>query len=472
MTDAVVSKNEKKSQFTFDLLRRLRGTEFLNLYVESGRVKKVLGPIVEGILPGATVGGICRLRHQSGKYIESEIVGFRDRTALLMPLESVEGVAMGARIEQSQSVAQVVCGPWMIGKLLNGVGQVVKEKSESTDSSADTDIEENQKQLLLKESELNENRPIKSPALLPHERASIQKQLELGVRAIDSTIPVGQGQRLGIMAASGVGKSVLMGMIARQSKADVNVIALIGERGREVTEFLERDLGPEGMKKSIVVAVTSDESPVLKVRGALVATTIAEYFRDQGKQVLLMMDSVTRYGMALREIGLASGEPPTSKGYTPSVFAQLPRLLERAGSKKNSGSITALYTVLVEGNDFDDPVADAVRAIVDGHIVLSRTLAERNHYPAIDVLASISRLTSAISSERSRDLNGQIRWVLSTYKNAEDLINIGGYRKGNNPEWDKAIDLYPKVVTFLKQRTHEHSNVVEVAEQLEAIFRG
>jgi flagellum-specific ATP synthase len=466
MSEAPQVSTAKKSQFQFDLLRRLRGTEFLNLYVESGRVKKVLGPIVEGILPGAVVGGICRLRHQSGRYIESEIVGFRDRTALLMPLESVEGISMGARIEQSQAVAQVLCGPWMVGKLLNGMGKIVDGKL-SDQPPGDSELDQASK---LK-SEEDESRPIKAPALLPHERSSIHKQLEMGVRAIDSTIPVGTGQRLGIMAASGVGKSVLMGMIARQSKADVNVIALIGERGREVTEFLERDLGPEGMKKSIVVAVTSDESPVLKVRGALIATTIAEYFRDRGQQVLLMMDSVTRYGMALREIGLASGEPPTSKGYTPSVFSQLPKLLERAGSKKDSGAITALYTVLVEGNDFDDPIADAVRAIVDGHIVLSRNLAEKNHYPAIDVLASISRLTSAISGERARELNGQLRSVLSTYKNAEDLINIGGYRKGNNPEWDRAIELYPKVVKFLKQGTFETSKLVQVNEALEEIFR-
>ncbi len=453
--------------------------EFLNLYVESGRVRKVLGPIVEGILPSAVVGGVCRVKHQGDRYIEAEIVGFRDRNALLMPLEPVEGITMGARIEQSGEIASIDVGPWMVGKLLNGQGESVQnEVSEKANFENKTlapglapvgaSVPDEEKS---KENTEGETRALKIPALLPTERASISKRLNMGVRSIDSAIPVGQGQRLAIMAASGVGKSVLMGMIARQSNADVNVIAMIGERGREVSEFLERDLGPEGMKKSIVIAVTSDESPVLKVRGAFAATTIAEYFRDQGKNVLLMMDSVTRFAMALREIGLASGEPPTAKGYTPSVFSQLPRLLERAGAKRGGGSITGMYTVLVEGNDFDDPIADSVRSIVDGHVVLSRELAEKSHYPAIDVLASISRLTSAIANPRENELNGLIRKNLSTYRAAEDLINIGGYRKGNNPDWDRAIELYPKIQEFLKQGTHEHSSNQEMRDKLEAVFR-
>jgi flagellum-specific ATP synthase len=263
-----------------------------------------------------------------------------------------------------------------------------------------------------------------------------------------------------------------MGMIARQSKAHVNVIALIGERGREVTEFIEQDLGPEGLRNSIVIAVTSDQSPVLKVRGAYLATAIAEYFRDQGLDCLLMMDSVTRFAMALREIGLASGEPPTSKGYTPSVFGHMPRLLERAGSKKGGGSITGLYTVLVEGNDMDDPIADNVRSIVDGHVVLSRELAHRNHYPAIDVLASVSRLTQVVATAREQELNGRVREVLSTYHDAEDLINIGGYRKGNNARWDSAIELQPKVQDFLKQALGEAPRGTTMQGRLEEIFRG
>lgn len=439
---------------TFDLnfSRPFRGVEFVNLFRESGRVKKVLGPIVEGTLPGAVVGGVCRISQRSMEPIEAEVVGFKDRTAILMPLDSVEGVSMGARIEQSGGVASARLGPWMIGQLLNGHGKPVDRAAEDPSSVSD-DV-----------------RPLRTGALSPSQRRPIDDRLELGVRALDAAIPAGLGQRLAIMAASGVGKSVLMGMVARQSKADINVIALIGERGREVTEFVERDLGPEGMKKSIVVAVTSDESPVLRVRGALLATTIAEYFRDQGKNVLLIMDSVTRFAMALREIGLAAGEPPTTKGYTPSVFNQMPRLLERAGAKKGGGSITGLYTVLVEGNDFDDPIADNVRSIVDGHIVLSREFASRNHYPAIDVLSSVSRLNGSIAEKDEQELNSKIRQVLATYKNAEDLINIGAYRKGNNPEWDRAIELYPKVVEYLKQSVNERVDWPASKEKLKAIF--
>jgi flagellum-specific ATP synthase len=439
-----------------DLNSRLRGIELFNLFSESGRVKKVLGPIVEGILPGAVVGGICTIYSRNGETIEAEIVGFRDRTALLMPCQPTEGIPMGARIEPTATVARVRCGTWMVGKLLNGMGQWVDDEGNIQHTYHGEDEERN----------------LRSLALGPMQRSSIQNRLVTGIRAIDSTIPVGLGQRLGILAASGVGKSVLMGMLARQSTADINVIALIGERGREVTEFLERDLGPEGMKRSIIVSVTSDESPVLKVRGAYVATAIAEYFRDKGLNVVLMMDSVTRFGMALREIGLAAGEPPTTKGYTPSVFNQMPRLLERAGAKKNSGSITGFYTVLVEGNDFDDPIADNVKSIVDGHIVLSRDLAFKNHYPAIDVLSSISRLSSAVADAAELELNAQLRNVLATYKNAEDLINIGGYRKGNNPEWDKAIELYPRVIKFLKQQTHEACSLSQTRSELVQTMNG
>lgn len=437
--------------FDFNLTRYFRGIEFANIFHESGRVKKVLGPIVEGTLPGAVVGGICRISQRSMAPVEAEVVGFKDRTAILMPLDSVEGISMGARIEQQPGVASVKMGPWMKGKLLNGHGWPV-----GLDPAT--------------ELEIDNVRPIRTAALSPLQRRSIHERLELGVRSLDATIPIGLGQRIGVMAASGVGKSVLMGMIARQSKADVNVIALIGERGREVTEFVERDLGPEGLKKTVVIAVTSDESPVLRVRGAFLATTIAEYFRDQGLNCLFMMDSVTRFAMALREIGLAAGEPPTTKGYTPSVFNQMPRLLERAGAKKGGGSVTGIYTVLVEGNDFDDPIADNVRSIVDGHVVLSRDLASKNFYPAIDVLSSVSRLTGSISSPREQELNSMIRNVLATYRSAEDLINIGAYRKGNNPEWDKAIELYPKVTAFLKQTVAEKTDWKGSLKKLEELF--
>lgn len=441
------------TSFNFDLNGYRKSLDYLNLFSESGKVKKVVGPIVEGTLPGAAVGGVCRILQSEGHYIEAEIVGFRDRVALLMPLSPVEGIQMGARIEQVEESASLKLGPWMQGRLLDGNGRPMDALNSESYF-------------------VQESRPIHGLALKPTQRRTIHERLELGVRSLDATVPVGLGQRLGIMAASGVGKSVLMGMIAKRSQADINVIALIGERGREVTEFVERDLGPEGMKRSVVVAVTSDESPVLRARGAFVATTIAEYFRDQGLNCLLMMDSVTRFGMALREIGLAAGEPPTTKGYTPSVFSQMPRLLERAGAKKGKGSITGLYTVLVEGNDFDDPIADNVRSIVDGHIVLSRDMAARNHYPAIDVLHSLSRLAPSICSSRDLEINGKIREVLAVYKNAEDLINIGGYRKGNNAEWDRAIILYPKIIEFLKQGVNESTDLQSSRDRLEEILRG
>jgi flagellum-specific ATP synthase len=444
--------------FEIDFEKKLAGLDYVNLMKETGRVSKVLGPIVEGTLPGAIVGACCAIVQKNRNDIEAEIVGFRDKTAILMPLEETSGISMGARIEQKSETPVCYVGPHFVGKLIDGRGNIVPHGIDVP-------------QVLPLES-LPEIRRIKQGALNPEQRASIRQRLETGVRSLDACIPFGKGQRLAVMAGSGVGKSVLMGMIARSSKAHVNVIALIGERGREVTEFIENDLGPEGFRNTVVVAVTSDQSPVLKVRGAYLATAIAEYFRDQGLDCLLMMDSVTRFAMALREIGLAAGEPPTSKGYTPSVFGQMPRLLERAGARKAGGSITGLYTVLVEGDDFDDPIADNVRSIVDGHIVLSRSLAHKNFYPAIDVLASVSRLTQVVATDREKELNNQIREVLSTYKDAEDLINIGGYRKGNNPKWDRAIDLYPKVELFLKQSLGADNAKADRLTLLEEIFRG
>jgi flagellum-specific ATP synthase len=446
------------SGFDLDFERRLRGLDYLNLFRESGRVKQVLGPIVEGTLPGASVGSVCSIIQKNRADIEAEIVGFKDKVAILMPLDETSGITMGARIEQRGEVPRMTIGPHLLGKLLDGKGNVIPH---GVDVKKTLQVDAPQ-----------EIRPLRSAALSPEQRTPIRERLTTGVRSLDACLPFGKGQRLAVMAASGVGKSVLMGMIARRSKAHVNVIALIGERGREVTEFIEHDLGPEGLRNTIVIAVTSDQSPVLKVRGAYLATAIAEYFRDQGLDCLLMMDSVTRFAMALREIGLASGEPPTSKGYTPSVFGHMPRLLERAGAKKGGGSITGLYTVLVEGNDMDDPIADNVRSIVDGHIVLSRELAHRNHYPAVDVLASVSRLNQVVATPREQELNSKIREVLATYRDAEDLINIGGYRKGNNPRWDQAIDLNPKVVDFLKQSLGEMDKGLPTHARLEEIFRG
>jgi flagellum-specific ATP synthase len=421
--------------FAFSFDSHLKNLNRRRFYKEYGVVKRVNGPIVEGTLPGASVGSSCLIEAVDGRKIEAEVVGFKNRIALLMPLASVEGVSMESRIEHKSGEAQVIVGDWMIGSLLNGMGRPMGSKPD--------------------EQLMGIPMPINAPVLSPLDRAVINQRIFTGIRAIDYTCALGKGQRIGIMAGSGVGKSVTMGMIAQNSKADINVIALIGERGREVTEFVERDLGPEGLKKSIVIAVSSDESPVLRARGAMVATTIAEYFRDKGLDVMLMMDSVTRYAMALREIGLAAGEPPTAKGYTPSVFAQLPRLLERAGARKNSGSITGIYTVLVEGEDFEDPIADSVRSIVDGHVILTRKLAMQNHYPPIDVLQSLSRLSHVVSSADEKAASGLIRSLLASYREAEDLINIGAYRRGTNDAWDRAVAWRPKITEFLKQGINE-----------------
>lgn len=317
---------------------------------------------------------------------------------------------------------------------------------------------------------LNEEKELYSLPPGPMERQSITDSIDLGVRAINGLITCGTGQRMGIMAGSGVGKSVLLGMMAKYAKADINVIALIGERGREVREFIERDLGKEGLARSVIIVVTSDQSPLLRMRGAFVATAIAEYFCNTGKNVLLMMDSVTRFAMAMREIGLAVGEPPTTKGYTPSVFATLPKLLERAGNFKNKGSITALYTVLVDGDDMTEPVADSVRSIIDGHIVLSRALAARNHFPAIDVLNSASRVMRDITGERHQELAGKARDVLASYAEAEDLINIGAYVNGSNPKIDYAISKIDAITEFLRQSFNETTTLKNSIETLGSVL--
>lgn len=375
----------------------------------------------------------------------AEIVGYSDNRALLMPLGEVRGLGPGSLIRVKKEQASIRVGDGLLGRVLDGMG-------ESLDQGP--------------------------PLYLPHEKAlyslppgpmqrdAITQPLDLGIRAINGLLTCGIGQRMGIMAGSGVGKSVLLGMMAKYAKADVNVIALIGERGREVREFIERDLGPEGLAHSVIIAVTSDQSPLLRMRGAFVATAIAEYFCHQGKNVLLMMDSVTRFAMAMREIGLSIGEPPTTKGYTPSVFATLPKLLERAGNFQNQGSITGLYTVLVDGDDLTEPVADSVRSILDGHIVLSRGIAAKNHYPAIDVMMSTSRVMRDITTPRHRELAGKARSVLAVYRESEDLINIGAYAAGSNKKIDYAISRIDAINTFLTQGFDESSNLEETIAAL------
>jgi flagellum-specific ATP synthase len=379
----------------------------------------------------------------------AEVVGFKDKSVLMMPLTEVRGVALGARITLRRQVAAIKVGDDLLGRVVDGLGRTIDGKGEF---------------------EAIREVPLYSDVRNPLERRPIRQPLAIGVRAINGALTVGRGQRVGIMAGSGVGKSVLLGMMARNTKADVNVIALIGERGREVREFIENDLGPEGLKRSVIVCVTSDQSPLIRMRGAFVATAIAEYFSSLGKQVLLMMDSVTRFSMAQREIGLSAGEPPASKGYTPSVFSTLPKLLERAGSFENEGSITGLYTVLVEGDDMDDPIADAVRSIVDGHIVLSRSLAQKGHFPAIDVLQSASRVMRAVTTNDHARLAQKLRENLAVYKDAEDLINIGAYKPGSNPKIDRAIKLNDALVDFLRQRVEDPSDFNQGLRQLQSIL--
>jgi len=411
-----------------------------------GKVTRIIGLVVEGYCPHASIGSLCLITALQGKtQVYAEIVGFRDNKALLMPLGDLRGLGPGSLIRVVRDSATVKVG-------LNLLGRVIDAMEIPHDGHPP--------------AILTEEMPLYALPPGPMQRKNITDTLDLGIRAINGLLTCGMGQRMGIMAGSGIGKSVLLGMMAKYAKADVNVIALIGERGREVREFIERDLGQEGLARSVVVVVTSDQSPLLRMRGAFVATAIAEYFCKQGKNVLLMMDSVTRFAMAMREIGLAIGEPPTTKGYTPSVFATLPKLLERAGRFRGQGSITGLYTVLVDGDDMTEPVADSVRSILDGHIVLSRSIAARNHYPAIDILNSASRVMRDIISPRHLELAGKARNVLATYSEAEDLINIGAYARGSNPKIDYAVSKIDAINTFLRQNFDETSSLKQTLEAL------
>lgn len=434
----------------------------LLLYRERGKLAKSVGLTFEGYLPGASVGSIVRispshLEHHGSdttKTIEAEVIGFKDKRIILMPLDEPRGMSNASKIILSQSEASVPVGDFLLGRVIDGKGEAIDGKGRLTQGVKSV-----------------EYRGIYGSPINPLERASIDTSLDLGVRAINGFLTCGKGQRMGIMSGSGVGKSVLLGMMARHTKADVNVIALVGERGREVNEFLERDLGPEGLARSVVVVVTSEKSPLLRMRGAFVAATVADYFCDKGLDVLFLMDSVTRFSMAQREIGLSMGEPPASKGYTPSVFSTLPKLLERAGTRAHRGSITGLYTVLVEGDDLDEPISDAVRSIVDGHIVLSRQLANRNHYPAIDVAASVSRCMRAVVDERHRNVAGQVRDLMAVYAANEDLISIGAYVKGTNPRLDQAIQVIDRIRAFLRQEIEEKGPIDASVAQLEGILR-
>lgn len=418
-------------------------------YKRLGKVLNVVGLTIESAGPEARLGDLCRIYTDgdNNAHILAEVVGFKDKKTLLMPYEVTDGIALGCRVENEGYPLSVQVGDHLLGKILDGLGRIVGE-------------------------EMPENAAVYPMEATPPEamkRAIIDEVLPLGVKAVDGLITVGKGQRIGIFAGSGVGKSTLMGMFARNTKADINVIALIGERGREVREFVERDLGEEGMMRSVVVVATSDKPALERNKAAKTATAIAEYFRDQGKDVLLMMDSLTRFSMAQREIGLASGEPPVTRGYPPSVYSEMPKLLERAG-RSEKGSITGLYTVLVDGDDFNEPITDTARSILDGHIMLSRKLGHKNHYPAIDVLQSISRCMSSIAEPEHKSAAGKLKSVLATYNEAEDLINIGAYKAGSNTSIDYAIEKIDAVNLFLRQEVYEKFDFEQSVLLLEKLF--
>ncbi|MAJ43332.1 MAG: EscN/YscN/HrcN family type III secretion system ATPase [Candidatus Marinimicrobia bacterium] len=413
-----------------------------------GKVSQVVGLVIEATGPQNAVGSLCNIHAQHGKKVRAEIVGFKENKILLMPLDETIGIVPGARVTSSPQQLTIPVGLELKGRVLDGLGNPIDDLGKLT---------------------CKEKYPVFNTPPNPLKRKRIKSQLSTGIRSIDGLIPIANGQRVGIFAGSGVGKSVTMGMIARNTSADINVIALIGERGREVREFIENDLGEEGMKRSILVVATSDQAPYIRLKASLTATAIAEYFRDKGMNVMLMMDSLTRVAQAQREVGLAVGEAPTSKGYTPSVFALLPRLLERAGTN-SIGTISGLYSVLVEGDDLSDPVADSARSILDGHIVLSRNLANKGHYPSIDVLKSVSRLKTTIAKGEKLQKINKIIELISVFNDSEDLINIGAYAKGSNPSIDLAIKFMPVINQLLRQQIEEKTDLNETLDVLSAIF--
>ncbi|MBF0297029.1 MAG: FliI/YscN family ATPase [Magnetococcales bacterium] len=418
----------------------------------TGQVSQVLGLLIEGLGPAASIGDMCEVYPDDGSEpIKAEVVGFRSNALLLMPLGALKGIHPGSLIVSRGRAEMVHVGDGLLGRVVGPTGEPL----------------DNGPPLIL-----SDETPLYAEPINPLHRQRITESLDLGIRVINGLLTVGRGQRVGIFSGSGVGKSTLLGMMARYTEADVNVIALVGERGREVVEFLEKDLGPEGIAHSVVVVATSDQPPLLRLRAAFLATAIAEYFRARQQHVLLLMDSLTRCAMAQREVGLARGEPPTSRGYPPSTFMLLPRLLERAGRDNGTGSITAMYTVLMEGDDLQDPIVDAVRGILDGHIVLSRDLASANHYPAVDVLGSLSRLMSDLADDSQKGWAGQLRESLAAYSQAEDMINIGAYVAGSNPRIDLALKLIRPIREYLRQPVSQGCSMEESIRHLGRIMGG
>jgi flagellum-specific ATP synthase len=439
---AVTAGEDRHDSSLADFLTRLRHVDLLKV---NGSVKQVIGLVIESVGPNCSLGDVCMIKSKDGQDVcLSEVVGFRDNRVLSMILGDAARVGPGSEIVATDRALSASVGEELLGRVIDGLGNPIDGKGPIV---------------------TREVRSIYCAPPNPLERQRILRPVRTGIRSIDALLTCGNGQRVGIFAGSGVGKSVTLGMIARCTSADVNVIALVGERGREVAEFMDHELGPEGLKRSVVVVATSDKAALIRLKAAFLATTIAEYFRDHGLSVMLLMDSVTRLAMAQREIGLAIGEPPTTKGYTPSVFAMLPKLLERAGNARR-GSITGMYTVLVEGDDMTDPVADAVRSILDGHIVLSRRLASAGHYPAVDVLESVSRVMPAITTDEHRQAAHRLLDMMATYREAEDLINIGAYVKGSNPRIDEALKNWERIRSFLRQRAEEKAEFDESIAQL------
>ncbi|MBC5689336.1 flagellar protein export ATPase FliI [Mediterraneibacter sp. NSJ-55] len=430
-----------------DLPRLILQAETIN---HIGKIENIVGMSMEASGGGANIGDIVMIYdEEQRRQIQAEVVGFREDKVQLMAYESMSGIGTNSFVRNTKKRLKIPVGEFLRGRIIDALGNPIDDGGEFTSPRYYY---------------------VENPKINPLSRPRITETLDFGIKAIDGLNTVGKGQRIGIFAGSGVGKSTLLGMIARKVKSDINVIALVGERGREVREFVEKDLGAEGMKRSILVVATSDQPAMLRMKCPLVATTIAEYFKDQGKDVLLMMDSLTRFAMAQREIGLATGEPPVARGYTPSIYAEFPKLLERSGNFQR-GSITGVYTVLVEGDDTNEPVADTVRGILDGHIVLSRKLANANHFPAIDVNASISRLMSEIVSEEHKELAAKMRDIISLYTQNEDLISIGAYKAGTNPKLDYAIAKIEQIHAFLKQKVEEQFRLEETVEIMQRILK-
>jgi len=430
-----------------DLKPYIHAVDQSSLLPWTGEVVELVGMLVASRGPAVAVGDFCEVLASSGRRVRTQVIGFRDEQVLSMPLEEIDGIQLHDRIIARQDEAQVAVGPDLVGRVLDGFGRPIDRRASIRPAAM--------------------YRLYQAPGS-PLDREHIVRPITTGIRVIDTMTPCGTGQRMGIFGGSGVGKSTLLGAMARHNSADVTVIALIGERNREVRAFIEHELGPEGSQRSVVVCATSDRPAPLRVRACFVALAIAEYFRDQGANVLFIMDSVTRLAMAQREIGLAAGEPPSQKGYTPSVFNLLPKILERAGNFPK-GSITGFFTVLVEGDDFSEPICDAVRAILDGHIILSRQLASESHFPAIDILHSVSRLTSQIATPAQQEAARRLRQALAAYRDAEDLIQLGAYVAGSNPALDASIQLRPELLEFLRQEHHVHAGIAETLARMETL---